>query len=311
MKRAVFTCPFVPPEWVAAHGFRPSRVVKHVQSSFTKEGLCPYARAAMLQAGSACDSDVFIFTTACDQMRRVTELIDAPVFLLNVPTTQTASAKELYKSELKRLARFLIDSGGTKPITLVDHMRDFDAKRSAIRDMREHLSSLTFSETLANFHEHGIVIEEPASKHDGLRLAILGGPIMRHELDIFDEIEKSGGRIVLDATTNGERTLPAPFDFDWASNDPFDALVDAYWNIPDAFRRPNVKLYDWLAKEMQNRRVEAVIFRHYVWCDIWHGEAQRFKEWAQVPVLIMDVADGSLMQSRDISRIQSFLEMLQ
>ena len=56
----------------------------------------------------------------------------------------------------------------------------------------------------------------------------------------FDLVERAGGRVVLDATEGGERTLPRPFDPARLAADPFEELADAYFDaIPDAFRRPN------------------------------------------------------------------------
>ena len=44
-----YTCPFVPPEWIAAHGLRPRRMhlsaPAHAGTRATTEGMCPYADA--------------------------------------------------------------------------------------------------------------------------------------------------------------------------------------------------------------------------------------------------------------------------
>ena len=88
-------------------------------------------------------------------------------------------------------------------------------------------------------------------------------------------------------------------------------LVEAYFGmIPDAFRRPNNLLYQWLDREIANRGVRGIIFRSYVWCDIWNAEAQRTKEWSQVPLLAI-VSYGSKETDGHIaSRLEAFLEML-
>ena len=58
--------------------------------------------------------------------------------------------------------------------------------------------------------------------------------------------------------------------------------------IPDAFRRPDSGLFDWLGRELAARQVRGIIFRRYVWCDLWHAELQRLKKWSPVPVLEID-----------------------
>ena len=51
---------------------------------------------------------------------------------------------------------------------------------------------------------------------------------------IFDLIEQLGGRVVLDGTEGGERTMPARFDPERVREDPLGELVRAYFDtIPD------------------------------------------------------------------------------
>ena len=53
------------------------------------------------------------------------------------------------------------------------------------------------------------------------------------------------------------------------------------------------------------------LFRRYVWCDLWHAELQRMKEWSPVPVLEIDVGCGDHgAWSRLRGRIEAFLEVL-
>ncbi len=139
---------------------------------------------------------------------------------------------------------------------------------------------------------------------------------MEPDYNFFDLIEQAGGRIVLDATEGGERTLPRRFDAARLSSDPLQELSAAYFDaIPDAFRRPDSGLYEWLDRELAVRQVRGIIFRRYVWCDIWHAELHRLKKRYPVPVLEIDA--GTLSgsgeagaSSRVQGRIEAFLEML-
>lgn len=123
-KTIAYTCPYVPAAWIAAHGLRPRRLVPlPLEGTLTIpriEGLCPYARAFVNDVAASRDVDGIIVTTACDQMRRVFDLlarrVATPAFLLNVPSTwQTVAAQKLYLDELKRLGRFLVRLGGHEP----------------------------------------------------------------------------------------------------------------------------------------------------------------------------------------------------
>jgi benzoyl-CoA reductase/2-hydroxyglutaryl-CoA dehydratase subunit BcrC/BadD/HgdB len=124
-------------------------------------------------------------------------------------------------------------------------------------------------------------------------------------------VEQSGGQIVFDATETGERTLPAAFDRRTIHEDPLAALTDAYFgSIPDPFRRPNNEFYKWLGLKIQERGVRGIILHRYLWCDIWHAEAQRIKEWLGLPFLQLDVTDAGFETARTLSRLQAFLEVL-
>ena len=91
MKTVAYSSPFVPPEWIAAHGLRPWRLIGGDvvpagtgaaavgRSLPIPQGVCPYARAMLDDLADARGSlDAAILTTTCDQMRRVGELLPAP-----------------------------------------------------------------------------------------------------------------------------------------------------------------------------------------------------------------------------------------
>lgn len=328
MKKVLYSCPFVPAEWIASHGLRPSRIMPrlsregHVLAA-AGEGVCPYARAFLQCAGSQPGADAVVMTTTCDQMRRMEEMVSdscrLPVFLMHVPKTwQTEAAREYYRNELRRMGRFLAGLGGREPSEeeLTGTMRDFDAARCRLRGMRGEMLARCFAERAAAFYKEGILPENLTEEGEGkapngVPLAMVGGPLLASQLDLYDVIEKAGGRLALDATGDGERTWPRAFDSRRMAAGPFDELADAYFGaIPDAFRRPNTLLYDWLGKEMEERGIKGILFQHHVWCDTWSGEAQRMREWCGRPMLIFETGDEEEADSRTVSQIESFLESL-
>jgi hypothetical protein len=59
------------------------------------------------------------------------------------------------------------------------------------------------------------------------------------------------------------------------------------------------------------RHVRGIILHRYVWCDLWHAEGQRLKQWSPTPVLELDVGpDDTAAPNRIQGRIEAFLEML-
>ena len=301
MKAVGYSSPFVPAEWIAAHGFRPQRLRLRPTEKLTR-GVCPYAGAlldAALGPGSQAPSAVsaLVLTTACDQMRYVAAMLEQrgnyPIFLLNVPSTwQTPAAQRLYSEELRRLGRFLVSLGGTAPSSA--ELADIMLASNRAREERNSRGPTARGSTA------------------GIPLAILGGPLLETDGEFFDLVERAGGRIVLDATEGGERTLPRPFDPVRVASDPLEELADAYFDgIPDAFRRPNTKLYEWLGRELTARQVRGIILRRYLWCDLWHGELHRLKQWSPTPVLEIDVGPDDLTAPNRVQgRIEAFLEML-
>jgi benzoyl-CoA reductase/2-hydroxyglutaryl-CoA dehydratase subunit BcrC/BadD/HgdB len=305
MRTIAYCSPFVPPEWIAAHGMWPEWLVPGAGADGAllgvTRGLCPYAGALIDTASSGMDAAALVLSTACDQMRYAAAMLagrgDCPVFLLNMPSTwQTAAARGLYLDELRRLGHFLEELGGKSPRNdeLVRFMLAYD-------QARQSASAETNSRRLT------------AVGADTVPLAVVGGPLMEPDRELFEIIEQSGGRVVLDATEGGERTLPRPFDPARLEVDPLQELADAYFDsIPDAFRRPNTLLYEWLGRELAARQVAGIVFRRYAWCDLWHGELERLRQWAPVPVLDIDAGpDETSVRSRLQGRIEAFLETLQ
>lgn len=320
MGRVIYTCPFVPREWIAAHGLDPVRIMpgtRHV--CHETEGACPFMSAFISSAVCARDAVCIVMTTVCDQMRRGYDLLkhaaETPVFLMNVPTTwQTSQAQALYVSELHRLGSFLQACGGSSPSpgVLAEIMRDSDDKRCALRNARDTVPGRTFSEAIAEFNSTGssAVLQEDQPAAKPLRLALLGGPLLREQLAVFDVVAASGGKIVLDGSETGERTLPRPFDRSRLSVDPLFELADAYFgSIPDVSRRPNTGLYDWLRHEVAERQVQGVILVRQTWCDLWHAEAARLKAFLDAPLLDLDL-DAFGIEPRAVTRMEAFMEML-
>ncbi len=338
MKTVAYASPHVPIEWIAAHGVRPVRLNPRVEGEASplalRRGVCPFAGAVLDVVVAGVDACAVIFTTACDQMRYACAAAEpstrVPLFLLNVPSTwQTPTAGRLFREEVERLGRFLVELGGTTPADeeLADVMLRFERERATARATYVRHSSLT-----SLFGQAGkpdvpwspgfgrlkpVLQQESQAGPDvdwgraAVPLALVGGPLLDNDREIFSIVEGAGGSIVLDATEQGERVTPPAFDRARLCRDPLGELVDAYLRIPDAFRRPNTALYEWLGCAMGTREVRGIILRRYVWCDLWHAEVDRLRRWSPVPVLDLDGdRDDQSARGRTVGRIEAFLEML-
>ncbi len=324
MRTVAYNNSFIPPEWVEAHGFRPGWMhLRSTDDNLPVSGVCPYARASFDAALSDGSNPIIVLATTCNQMRHAAELIardsDSDVFLLNVPSTwQSSAAGQLYLEELRRLGRFLVRVGGQSPSPeeLTKVMLKHELARCALKDARHRLSARQFIEAATSLHGKATAVLDsgtgpPAPDH--IPLALVGGHLLESDYAILDLIERAGGRLVLDSSEGGERSMPAVFDRQRLQEDPLAELGNAYFHgHVDIFRRPNSEFYHWLARELVAQQVRGVLFRRYVWCDLWHAELYRFKQRSPVPVLDIDLSDHDIdLSGRTAGRIEAFLEMLQ
>jgi len=284
-----------------------------------REGTCPFMRSFMNTADSYAGVAGVVLTTMCDQIRRAKDLLDLkssmPTFLMNLPATwQTAHTHQLYFSELKRLGRFLASIGGEPPTRelLCNTMDKYDKARKLIRSLGGQLTGRQLLTTILKFHNTGRVSLQPANTPttEKISVAFVGGPLSIQDCSLFDYVEEFGGRVALDATETGERTMPAPFDRGRLRDNPLMELTDAYFGtIPDVFRRPDSALYKWLQQEIRAREIRGVVLLRYVWCDLWHAESHRMKEWLDVPFLDIDMNEEH-PEVRNRTRIQAFMESI-
>ncbi len=300
----VYRSPFIPREWIAAHGLEPRRFIPDGDSVPAGpipevEGVCPFLRAFVNEACQLEDAAALVLTTFCDQVRRACDMVkaacDRPIHLFNLPATwQTPVSQRLYADELERLSRFLVRLGGAAP------------------------SDETLRKTMLAAHPDGVRLKPPegfplkGGTRTGtpLPVALLGGPMQKKDAVLFEWLEEAGAFVALDGTETGERTQPAAFSRRRLLEDPLDELCRAYFGtIPDAFRRPNAELYKWLQREVRSREIRGVLLVRYVWCDTWHAEVRRIQEWLPVPCVDLDlIADPPGARTR--TRVQAFVETL-
>jgi benzoyl-CoA reductase/2-hydroxyglutaryl-CoA dehydratase subunit BcrC/BadD/HgdB len=194
-------------------------------------------------------------------------------------------------------------------------METYDARREALRGALGSLTARQASEAIARYdHGEDAATTLRSGSPDPPRatpVALVGGPLMRGDERVFDLIGQAGGCVVLDGTENGTRTLPAPFDRRRLGGDPLLELLDAYFGaIPDAFRRPDTALYEWLSRELAATAASGIIVWRYVWCDLWAASAARLREMTGLPVLDLDVSGDESGLARTAGRIQAFMEVL-
>jgi hypothetical protein len=319
--RVFLTTPWIPAEWIRAHQLDPFALwcaeTFPCHPTPLGAGVCLFAEWVVRFAEAQPDAAV-IFASACDQLRRGFDTATLHgrhrAFLFNLPATQTPAAKQIYRSELERLGRCLCELGGRAPTpeSLRCEMLKAAKARRRLLDAAPSSPARAYAGALAQFHRDGVFSAPPAAAPGNqVPLAIVGGPFCAPHWPLLDVIESAGGRVVLNATETGERSLSSANEPDAAGGDPFDALADASFNgIADAFQRPNTPLYSWLKPRLLARNVRGLVLWHFTGCDLWRAEAPTLRELTGLPVLLLEAGEGPGVSQRQVNRVEAFLETL-
>ena len=328
MREVSYSSPWVPPEWIKAHGLEPRGVwfARDAAPLPVAAGVCAFAES-VVRLAETHPAAAMIFSTHCDQLRRGFDVGAGAgarrAFLFNLPATwQTQVAERIFASELERLGRFLVDVGGEPPTAerLAETMTQYRRARSQLLQAAGCLSGRQYCEATAQFHWDGSVNLPEAvcvPPPDAVPLAVVGGPLPSWQAPVLDAIARAGGHVVLNATEAGERSLGracAPEQVPIAAQPIPDLLRLLTRSVLDAcvdvFQRPNSRLYDWLRERLAARKVRGIVLWHYVGCDLWRAEAQSLREAFNLPVLLLD-SDGTAGDgARQEGRVQAFLEAL-
>jgi benzoyl-CoA reductase/2-hydroxyglutaryl-CoA dehydratase subunit BcrC/BadD/HgdB len=295
-KKIVYDSPYIPAEWISAHGFEPIRgagcraeidMPVHLES-----GVCPYMKEFVNSAANDPEVGAMVLTTTCDQMRRGADFVkmrsNTPCFLMNIPSSwQTAEIYKLYAGELDRLGKFFVSLGGEK------------VRAESIMPQPE------------KGEQQGLLAKKTVKAEKGkIPIALLGGHFSENDFEIIDLIEGMGGVVTIDGTDKGERGLPAFTDKRDSRQSVTQDLAERYLGaIPDVFQRPNNRLFEWIKENTWDSEIRGMILIRYLWCDNWHAEVQRFREMSKVPFLDIEL-DGGKIGHKVKTKIQAFMEIL-
>jgi len=325
------TSPWIPAEWVKAHGLTARAILFAAglgdRSAPLGAGICAFAQGTLdfaeLSAGSAV-----VFTTHCDQLRRCWDSLPANVqtrsFLFNLPvTTRDYVVHRIFRAELQRLSKFLVGIGGhvPEPEELVRQVQAYEASRNRLWEAAEQCTGRDYARALACFHSDGpnglplaLTSHERKPKHS-VRVAVVGGPLRLEDV-FWDQLQAVGADVVLNGTEWGERSLGgAPLDdageIRAIDPGPIDLLARAFFErCVDVFQRPNQRLYDWLERKLIGRKVQGIILWYHFGCDLWRAEAQSLREKFRLPLLLLEADESGSAEERNANRIQAFVEAI-
>lgn len=291
---AVYSSPWVPAPVLEACGFKAVPVYDFTEikdaglPQVFNEGRCPWSQIFSQYSATASFSAIILATT-CDQMRRSAETIEGetPVFVLNVPTTNSPQAMRFYQTEISRLATFLSGISGIKPTSaaLIEASARFNSTASQ-PDMQS----------------------PPATT--STPICILGSHLPMPFAAFTKVLGDAGASVVINGLESGPSCTPrlSQLTIDAQPEAIIAQLAETYFaSIRDIFRRPNNAFYRWLSTELKRQDPKGVLVVKNSWCDQWTVETVRLREWCKLPVLELEFTSSTLSLSA-LSRIEAFIE---
>lgn len=234
-----------------------------------------------------------IGSTGCDMARRQLEVIarftSLPIHILNNPRTDNP---KIFNDEIEELVKFL-ERLSEKKFTrdligqeierwekVRETLRLLDQKRKANPCL---LSTADFHKICISYHMGKPRINfppPPAPPASPFRVYILGSPIS-YEANPFLSLLEKNLPIVGDFNCGISRFLPIKI-----KEKDLDGIKEAYYYQPPCiFKRPNKKFYEWVKKELKERRCQGIVAWTLAYCDNYEFELSRLEKSFGLPFL--------------------------
>lgn len=339
---AAYFCRQFPPEILAGLGFHPVRIMSGAVPSSEREGeklvrpdACPYCKSILgnmsLKKGLLGRASLIAAVATCDMMRRTLDTIrkefDIPVFTIHAPATMSENTRKFFISQMQGLVKEIYSFTGEKFDTgkAVSYFRD--RKKCAEKLYRLSLSGDTqytilsglmhlfnFSSPKRLDHFLDEIIEDIPGEKPKMRILLVGSALCTEDNQVPRLIGTNGTGLVnltcgginqlegyLNASAPGRGTAQCIAKF-------AEIILDA----PQCIRsRPNNAVYDRIKSYTTKTGVDGVILKTLKFCDLWHTEKERMREFLGVPFLVLDTDYSGSSDESLKNRIDAFIETLE
>ena len=351
IKVAGVYCAFAPEEIIRAAGMIPVSLCGKDEEPISiaetelPAALCPLIKSSYGYALSdTCPyfgaSDLIIGETTCDGKKKMFELMGKlkPVHVMQLPYAyQNENAKLFWRAEVGRLKAAIEDIAGsliadeailaqvdlinsrnerlmelaglmaedTPPFSGRDLLMVMEARNVAV-DMREY--NMLLDDLLEAVSK--LPLDQPQKSH-APRILITGCPMGIGSDKVLVLIEELGGLVVAQEHCGGLKSLYRPVEI---QGDITDAVADHYLGTPCACMSPNSQRMDYLAKLIEQFRVDAVIDVTLQNCQPYTVEHTVVSEivdnGAGIPVLHVNTGYSPSDIEQVRVRVEAFLEMV-
>lgn len=331
----------MPEEIVRAAGFLPYKILGDIHTlndpadKYLSNFFCPAARSWLTEALSSSKNWAgIVVAQGCNTTNRHFDVwkmhVETPfLYFFSNPILDNDTAKKYYKVELKRLIsslekQFKVDIPAEK---LQASIKESNEMKKRLRE----LSALRSVKDIANRRYLEIIIrclqppgegllqeldaelrewkEAPDFPADKKRFLLTGSDVTYAEW--MDTLEECDIRVVRDDLSLGERYFANLIP---EMEDPLDALIEYYINIPKPATRPTIqKRIDYLLKSLEETAVDGIISQTLKFCEPYAYDSvtvnNALKEKGH-KLIYLEREYTPVKDQQLITRLMAFTEML-
>ena len=300
---------------------------------FKMAKLCPYIES----------SDMIVGETTCDGKKKAYEAFNeiAPTYVMEVPQTKSAAARDLWKSEVMRYMKAVEELTGVTITAekLKEGIKVINDKRRALQRLtrlraaspapisgRDALlvNQISFYDDPVRFTakinelcdelETRIDASEGVAPANTPRLMLSGCPMAVPNWKLPYVVESSGAVIVGEESCIGTRNSRDLVDESGETlEDMIDAIADRYMKIDCACFTPNQERLDNITSLAKDLKADGVIHYSLLFCQPYTHESLKVDKALQVegiPMLSIET-DYSMEDVEQLkTRIEAFVETL-
>ena len=285
-------------------------------------------------------SDLIVGETTCDGKKKMYEYLGEfkPVYVMELPNSQSESGKKLWKEEIIRFKEYLEEKFETT-IT-EDAIKDAivlrNEERQALKDLsylmanepapmlgqdifkvlygagykfdkRESIDQIkAVTETIKKDYAEGKMLEHRP------RILITGCPLGGATEKVIKAIEDNGGVVVGFENCSGMKSIDEMVDE--TNPDVYQALADRYLNIGCSCMTPNPNRYKLLGRMIDEFQADAVVDMVLQACHTYNVESFGIKRFVNeekgIPYMSIETDYSQADVGQLKTRMAAFVEML-
>ncbi len=316
----------------------PRNLCPLVKSSygFAKTDKCPYFYF----------SDLIVGETTCDGKKKMYEMLGEfkPVYVMELPNSQSPDALELWKKEVIKFKEKLESHFG---VTITDEQvrqaaRIKNAERAALREFYELMklkpapmlgqdlykvlygATFKFDKEAIPGEVHALVErikaeyeaggeDSPRVKLAGRpRILVTGSPIGGVTEKVIRALEDNGAQVVVFENCSGAKAVDEDVDVD--APDIYEALARRYLNIGCSCMTPNPNRIKLMGRLIDEYQVDAVVDVILQACHTYNVESYKIRRFVTeekgIPYLSLETDYSTSDVGQLNTRMAAFVEML-